>query len=63
MLSNWPKLLDHFLSSTVFPFSSFCLYVGNFRLIGYKSLSPNLSLYRTLLMITIMERSTAGMKK
>ena len=28
MFFYWPKLLDPFLISTVFPFSSFCLLVG-----------------------------------
>ena len=45
MLFYWPKLLDSFLSSTVFPcllsFNWLVLLAGVFGLIGYKS--PSLS--------------------
>ena len=45
---NWPKLLGPILSSTIFHFSSFFLYVGivglGSGLIGCKSLSPSLAL-------------------
>ena len=49
MLFYWPKLLDPFLSSTVFPslfFLSmgwFCV-AGVFRLMGCKSLFPKIAL-------------------
>ena len=46
MLFYWPKLLDSFLHSTVFPFLSIGWYCGAgvFRLIGCKSLSLSLAL-------------------